>query len=301
MRVETLLELAQAKGFVPQSTSVESFRQKVVIQKPMKDLTAVLAEFVLVQKVLDRPEILRRVSREVVEDCYREGTRKVELRFSPSFVAEHSKLSWKDVLLSFEQGVQDACAKIPDIRVGLLCIASRDYGTEAAEETVEFYLQNLSRFVGIDLAGNEVGFPNRLFEKSFKKAAAKGAKITIHAGEAAGPENIWEAIDLLHARRIGHGVTSVKDPALMKALREREICLEMCPTSNWLTQAVPSFEKHPLPVVLRAGIPVGINTDDPTLFGVGMDDEIRICKKKLGMTDAEIALCHENASKASFL
>ena len=301
IRLETLHRLAQERGLEAQSTSLEAFREKHVLKSPMNDLRSVLAQFVLYQKVLDRPEILERVAFEVVEDCYRDGSRAVELRFSPSFCAEYGKLSWDEVLSCFEHGMKRGLATYPGMRAGLICIASRDYGAEAVDEVVEFYLRHKEKFIGLDLAGNEVEFPCRLFESSFKKAVAQGARITIHAGEACGPENVWAAIELLGAQRIGHGIHSIEDPALMRHLAEKSICLEMCPTSNWLTRSVPSFEEHPLPKVLRAGVPVCINTDDPTIFGTTLSREIEICWKQMGMSEAELKQCQEHAERASFI
>jgi adenosine deaminase len=299
--METLLRLAQERGLEAQSTSLEAFRQKLVLTKPMADLSSVLATFILFQKVLDRPEVLEQVAFEVVEDCWNEGSRAAELRFSPSFVAEFSDLAWNDVLLGFENGMNRALKKYPEMRAGLICIASRDYGADAVDQVAEFYISNKNRFAGMDLAGNEAQFPCRMFEPSFKKVVASGGKITIHAGEASGPENIWEAIELLGAQRIGHGISAIQDPVLMRHLTDKRICLEMCPTSNWLTQAVPSFEEHPLPKVLRAGVPVTINTDDPTVFGTTLPQEIQLCWQKMGMSEAELKLCQKHAWDSSFL
>jgi adenosine deaminase len=187
------------------------------------------------------------------------------------------------------------------MQAGLLCTASRDYGPEAAAETVEFFLKNMDSFIGIDLAGNEVQFPCRLFAQAFAPARQVGAKITIHAGEASGPDNVWEAIDLLGARRIGHGVKSIEDANLLKYLKENSICLEICPTSNWLTQSTPRLEQHPLPQLLRQGVPVCVNTDDPGIFGYTLPSELAICREKLGMTEDEIQQCIQNGSQFSFL
>lgn len=301
VRTSTLLELAQERGLEQYSTSLEAFSQKHIMRQPMTDLSAVLAQFSLFQHVLDRPEVLERVAFEAVEDCRAEGTRRVELRFSPTFVSELSKLKWEDALDGFEAGIRKALARYPEMQAGLLCIASRDYGVDAVARTAEFFLKQGDRFAGFDLAGNETEYPCRIFEKALRPLVDAGSKITIHAGEASGPENVWEAIELLGARRIGHGIQSVKDASLMKALAERRICLEMCPTSNWLTQGVTTFESHPLPTVLRAGIPVCINTDDPGIFGVTLQHEMRICRERMGMTEAELARCTEHAFQASFL
>ncbi|MBU6376517.1 MAG: adenosine deaminase [Bdellovibrionales bacterium] len=302
LRPSTLLELAQKKGIESSSTSLQSFLNKLLIRKPMRDLAEVLASFQICQKVLDRPEVLERVAREVCEDIYAEGTRRVELRYSPSFVNEfHPELSWKDILSAFESGIREASQKLPGFKAGLICIISRDYGPEGAEKTVDFFLENRTRFVGLDLAGNEQEFPGSLFRRAFQRAKKQGAKITIHAGESAGPDAIWYAIEELGAQRIGHGVSAVQDPQLLQTLRDRQICLEMCPTSNWLTQVVPSLEAHPLPQVLRAGIPVCINTDDPTLFATTLPSETRVCIEKMGLSSSEVTLTQAHAQAASFL
>src|SRR5262249_7977514 len=115
------------------------------------------------------------------------------------------------------------------------------------------------------------------------------------------PENVWESIELLGATRIGHGVAAIRDRKLMDYLAKHSICLECCPTSNWLTRAVPSLEEHPLPQLLRAGVPVCVNTDDPTVFAVTLPHEIQICREKMGMTEAEIQSCFAHADHASFI
>ena len=301
LRLSTLLRLAQERGIEAESTSLARFAEKIQLRKPLNDLSTVLATFVLFQHVLDRPDVLEQVAYEVVEDCWLEGTRLVELRFSPSFVCQLSKLRWIDALDGFHAGMTRALAKYPEMKAGLICIASRDYGPDAVEETIEFFLKNRDRLIGVDLAGPEIEFPGRLFEKSFARALDAGAAITIHAGEAAGPDSIWEAIDHLGARRIGHGISAILDPTLMEQLRIRGICLEMCPTSNWLTQAIPTFAAHPLPHVLRAGVPVCLNTDDPAVFATSMPQEIEVCRKHLGMTQAEIETCFEHGRKSSFI
>ncbi|MGK5090373.1 adenosine deaminase [Bdellovibrionota bacterium FG-2] len=301
LRSATIHEIAIERSLIAQSTSLTCFQEQLYIREPLESLTAVLATFSLFQKVLATPEILERVAFEALEDCYHEGTRRVEFRFSPSFCSEFSGLAWDEILSSFERGLQRGVRTYPDMQWGLICIATRDYGVDSVDESVEFFLRNRLRFVGCDLAGNENQFPCRLFEGSFRKARAQGAKITIHAGEAVGPENIWEAIELLGATRIGHGIAAIRDPKLLEHLRKHEICLEVCPTSNWLTKCVPSLEAHPLPALLRAGVPVCVNTDDPGIFGKTLLQEIEVCKTRLGMSEGEIEKCFEFAARASFL
>jgi adenosine deaminase len=300
-RVETLYELAVERGFEAQSTSLSSFREKVLIRKPMTDLRHVLDQFTLFQRVLDRPEILERVAFEAAEDVYREGTRRVEFRFAPSFVCEKKSLTWNEALESFERGLARARQKYADLETGLICIGVRDFSVEEVAQTADFFLENQKHFVAFDLAGNEDKNSPKVYASIFKRLQAAGANITVHAGEGAGAENIWEAVDILGAKRIGHGIRSIEDPKLVEELARRKICLEICPTSNWLTRCVTDLRHHPLPKILRAGVPVCINTDDPGIFGVTMSGEVEICKKQMGLTDSEVTKCFENAYLYSFI
>lgn len=301
VRLPTMFELAKERGLESQSTSLEAFGEKLIMRKPMSDLNSVLAQFEYFQNVLDRPDVLERIALEVIDDCYADQIRAVELRFSPGFVCGRSKLKWEDALDGFEAGVKAGLAKHPDMKAGLICIASRENGIDSVAKTIEFYMKHQLRFIGLDLAGPEDDYPCSLFKDIFKPVVHAGAPITIHSGEGSGPENVWEAIEFLGARRIGHGTSCVEDPQLMKALAEKKICLEMCPTSNWLTQVVPDLRDHPLPKVLRAGIPVCINTDDPGIMGVTLAHEIKLCREVMGMSEAEIAQTFEHARAASFL
>ena len=292
IRTQTLLEFAQQKGLVSLSTSREAFEDKLLLREPLADLEAVLARFNLYQKVLDRHENIERATFEAVEDCWNEGTTQVEFRYSPSFVGEYSSLSWTEALQAFQKGLDRGLKQFPLMKAGLICIASRDYGIEEVCRTLEFYQNHAAEFIGIDLAGNEVHYPCSLYETAFKRLReglpkALSSQITIHAGEASGPDNIWQAVDLLGARRIGHGIACIQDPQLLNYLAQNQICLEVCPTSNWLTQSVPILENHPLPQILRAGVPVCINTDDPG--------------NSLKMSPAEIELCKNYAVQFSFL
>lgn len=301
IRLSTLLELAQAKGLEAASTSLAAFGEKILLTRPLQDLEQVLATFSLFQHVQDRPEVLERVAFEVVEDCYHEGTRQAELRFSPGFVTDKSGLSWDEVLDAYEAGLRRALIAYPDMKAGLICIGSRDRGPDSIARTVEFVLRHQSRFLGFDLAGNELGFPCRLYEAVTQPLRAAGTRITVHAGEAAGPENMWEAIALIGAQRIGHGVAAIHDPKLMDHLRVHGICLEICPTSNWLTQACATLSEHPLPLLLRAGVPVCINTDDPGVFDVTVPSEMAVAAKYMGLTNAELEQCTRHAMSATFI
>jgi adenosine deaminase len=301
VRLSTLLELAQERGLVPTSTSLSGFRSDFLLREPMTDLASVLAKFTLYQQVLDRPDVIERASFEACEDAYREGIRKIEFRFSPGFVTALSRLAWLDALDGFEAGLRRAMETYPDFRAGLICIGSRDFGMGSIEKTIEFFLKHQERFVALDLAGDESEYPNDLYRHVIQPVIDAGANITIHAGEAAGADSIWAAIELLGAKRIGHGIRCVEDPRLMDHLRENRILLEMCPTSNRITSAWPDLKTHPFKTCFEAGVPVSLNTDDPSIFGNTLGDEIRIAREEMGMSEAAIRQTFADAAKYSFL
>lgn len=286
-------------------TSFQEFQNQVAIRTPLHDLNSVLDRFNLYYRIINRPEIIERVAKEAVEDCDGEGTRRVELRYDPNCLSELSGLSWEIVLQSILKGLEEGRRSCPNIEVGLICIAARNIGIDGVARVCEFYKDNIDYFVGIDLANDEVHYPSRLFESSFRpirKLVEKGrAHITIHSGEDSGPENVWESIELLGAQRIGHGVRSIEDPQLVNYLVENKIPLEVCVTSNWLVGLYPRIEDHALPNLLNKEILCTINTDDPAFFDTTLPKEIEICRKRLGLSDEQIQQCFETANRYTFL
>lgn len=301
VRHSTLLALAQERGLIPESTSLAEFLHDFILTEPHQDLGTVLKKFTLYQQVLDRPEVIEKAAFEAAEDAYNEGIRKIEFRYSPGFVTALSKLSWNDSLDAFSAGLNKAEALYPDFRSGLICIGSRDLGMSSIEKSVEFFLKNQDRFIAFDLAGDESEYPNPLYKNAMKPLIASGAKITIHAGESSGPDSVWSAIEDLGAHRIGHGIRSIDDPKLMEYLRDHQIPLEMCPTSNRVTSAWMDYKTHPFKRCLRFGIPVTLNTDDPSIFGNKLSDEIRIARDQMLLSDDEIRKSFEDASRFSFI
>lgn len=295
-RPETLAELIQKTGAHATIRTAEDVRRDFWLTQPMKSLKEVLDCFVLFQKVLVSEEVLTRMAREACEDAYKEGVRVVEFRYSPSFVSEYSGLDWTKALRAIEKGL----AQVPSLDARLICIVSRDYGETMAHQTIEFVIDNRKSFVAVDLAGNELAYPNTMFRAPFKKACDAGLSITVHSGEATGPETVWQAIDELGAQRIGHGIHSIQDPALVQRLIKDDIHLEICPTSNIMTRSAESWSAHPLRRLFDAGVSVSINTDDPGIFGVGLDEETRRAQKHFGFSINEIKQLNNNAHESLF-
>ncbi len=175
-------------------------------------------------------------------------------------------------------------------------------GLEAAEGTLKVALEHgPSTLVGFGLGGPEVGVPRPQFAPYFDAARAAGLRSVPHAGESTGAQTVWDAIRTLGAERIGHGIAAATDPELMAYLVENNIALEVCPTSNVATRSVPSIEEHPLPILVAAGVPVTINSDDPPMFGTTLNREYEIAAELLGLDRHGIVDLAKAAVHSSFL
>ncbi len=175
-------------------------------------------------------------------------------------------------------------------------------GRPAAEETLRVALEEQpAGLVSFGLGGPEVGVSRAQFKPYFDKARAAGLHSVPHAGETTGPETVWEAVRELGAERIGHGIASVRDPALMTYLADHGITLEVCPTSNVRTRAVASLDEHPLPRLVAAGVPVTVNSDDPPMFGTTLEAEYAVAARLLSLDEAGVAGLARAAVSASFL
>ena len=176
----------------------------------------------------------------------------------------------------------------------------RNYGAAAAERLLErIGARRPATILGVTLGGAEHLYPPRQFQRVYQIAREAGLRTTIHAGEAAGPESVWDAIHSLGVERIGHGVRAVEDPALVKLLAERGIPLEICPTSNVRTGVYPSLEEHPVRELFESGVRMSINTDDPTFFGVSLAQELAGLRN-LGFSWPEIDTLARGARKFAF-
>jgi aminodeoxyfutalosine deaminase len=187
--------------------------------------------------------------------------------------------------------------------------AVRQFGPAPAMEIVELAAQHqTSGVVAFGLGGDELSVPLSDFQSAYKRAADAGLHLLAHAGETGGPEQIRDAIDLLGAERIGHGIAAIRDPSLMLRLAERRITLEVCPTSNLCTNALNlqlngtdlSLLDHPLPKLFRAGIPVCISTDDPAMFHTSLIDEY-LHAHKMGLSLDELLQINRAAFDHAFL
>jgi adenosine deaminase len=187
--------------------------------------------------------------------------------------------------------------------VGLCVSLLRTQSSDAAAELVDTLVAlRHPRVVALSIDGNEAaaGRTGPRFTEAFRRAGAAGLRRTVHAGESSGPEGVRDAIELLGADRIDHGVRAIEDPGLVGLLVDRQIPLGICPTSNLTLGVYPSIEDHPIDRLRRAGVPVSINTDDPVLLGASLVGEYALCSKAFGWSDDDLRGLARNSIDASF-
>jgi adenosine deaminase len=187
-------------------------------------------------------------------------------------------------------------------RVRLAFDYGRQFGVELAWQILEIAIRNRRHsVVAWSIGGDEVNHPPEPFAEVYAAARHAGLHTMAHAGEVAGPASVWGAVDALGCERLGHGIRSVDDPALMAHLRERKVTLDVSPTSNVRTSAVASLAQHPLGRLFDAGICVTLNTDDPTFFDTTLTDEYRLVARVFGFDADRLATLVRNGVHAAFL
>ena len=249
---------------------------------------------------------LHTITFEICEDAYRDGIRMLELRINP-VIHRRAGLTTRQVLNAVRAGMKDAVARYPDLRLGITVIAIRGHGGNMAKILLREVVGELAAYhespgvVGFDIAGAERPFPPVLFQEAYALARRMGLRLTAHAGEDSGPENVWSALDDLGAERIGHGVTAVRDPALLKRLAADKITLEICLSSNLQTGAVADLKEHPLRRFLDAGVRVTLATDNPTVSATSLTREYLLAIEHFDLTREEVDLLIRTGREASFL
>ena len=269
IRPETSLELAARIGA---DVLPAQWRSALVAAEREEGLLPYLAKIENATALVRTLDDWRRVAAEAVTDAFCDGLAAVELRFSPQFIAGMTGLDADDVIDAIGDAV--AGAGLP-IEVGLIGIVVRDEGPDSAMAQVRRLLRHQSALVGADLAGDEAGYPAAIFAPPFRLARENGLAVTIHAGEAAGPQSVWDALRL-DPQRIGHGVRSAEDPRLLAHLAASGVTLEVAITSNVQTGAARSQATHQLAALVSAGVRVALCTDNPVVSDTRLTREYEL-------------------------
>ncbi len=300
LRLATILELGRQHHIALPAWDVDSLRPHVQITTRQPGVMAFIGKMAWMTAVLADADACRRVAYENVVDAQSEGIDYIELRFSPWFMAEPHGLEPASVVAAVTEGIEQA-RRDTGVPVGLIGILSRTYGPEIAWKELAALLTRRQQIVALDLAGDEINFPPALFVEHFRRARDAGWRITVHAGEAAGPESVWAALRELNAERIGHGVHAIEAPALLDYLAEHRIGVESSLTSNVQTTTVPDYASHPLRRFLEHGILATLNTDDPGVSGIDLPHEYTVAAPAAGLTPDQIRQAQRNALDVAFL
>jgi adenosine deaminase len=300
LRLDTVLDLGREHDLDLPAWDAEGLRAHVQVSEPQVGVMAFIAKFRWLTEVMVDEAACRRIAYENVGIALDEGIDYIELRFSPWFMAERHALDPQGVVEAVVDGVQSG-SRDTGVRANLIGILSRTYGPGIAAQELDALLSCRDSIVALDLAGDEARFPAALFTEHFKRGRDAGWEITVHAGEAAGAESIWSAIQDLGATRIGHSVRAMEDLALLEYMAEHKIGIEANLTSNFQTSTVPTLADHPLRDFLETGLLATINTDDPTISGIDLTFEYEVAAPAAGLSQELISSAQKNALEIAFL
>jgi adenosine deaminase len=265
------------------------------------DFPTFLRAFLEMVRVLQKPQDFAELATDYLQRAAADNVRHVEFFLSP---ATQRKFVPQLALAEMIRAVGDACNQAKQLHgVSSLLILDmvRNLGESAAMEDIELAMRcGDSGVIGVGLGGDERNFPARDFQRAYARARELGLRRTVHAGEAAGPQSIVDAVTLLGAERIGHGVAARGQSEVLALLRDRDVTIDACPTSNRITGALAPGEEHPLREFMEANVRVTLNSDDPAFFKTSVADEYANAAA-LGCGAHEIATIATNSVQASFL
>ena len=264
-----------------------------------RDFAHFVEVYLAVVDLVRTPEDIRMLTYEVAREMAAQQIRYAELTCTP-----YTSVVRGIPIEAYTEAIEDARTSA-ERDFGLVLrwifdIPGED-GVPAADATLEYALEHgPDALVGFGLGGPEIGVPRPQFRPHFDAARAAGLRSVPHAGETTGPETVWDAVRLLGAERIGHGVSAALDPELMAHLAQQGIPLEVCPTSNIATRAVATLDEHPLRTFVDAGVTVTINSDDPPMFGTSLNEEYAVAARLLDLDERGLAELARASVAASF-
>jgi adenosine deaminase len=301
LRLTTLAERAFDCGIELPSYDIDTLRPYVQMTKNAPDFLRFLEKFPVLRRFFTSREAIQRITREAIADAARDNVIYLELRFNPLALARLQGFPLADVV-AWVMDATDEGQRETGTRTCLILQIPRKESLDVADKIVDLAIANFGPLVrGIDLAGNEVDYPPQRFAAPFARAIAAGLYATAHAGEAMGAHSVRNAVSSLHPHRIGHGVRVVEDPTVVHMLREQNIVLEVCPTSNLHTGVIRELSRHPLADLINLGLQVTLNTDDPSIFDTTLTDEVVVSVRQIGLAKHQIYQALRHSVEASFL
>ena len=301
---EILWDLAHEQGIKLPTKDYFEFARSIVIDKAI-GYDKYLGMYDLLEEIQSNPETMFHLAEMVSTHLYqRNHIDLIEVRMNPMLRSRNGKVDLDHIIVFTLQGLERATLKFP-LKTGLILSMDRRFTHKQNEIIVDKAIKYRDRgVVGIDLAGSiDNDFHPRDIADIVEKARENGLGVTIHTGEVTGPDEMWEVIEHLRPNRIGHGVTCVKDKKLMEFLRENNIVLETCPTSNLKTRVVRDMAemKKNYKILLDNNVPFTINTDGPILQNTTLPAEYELLLNAGIITLAEAKKINQRARNATFI
>ena len=299
VRVDTIIDIAKKEGIKLDSYKRCDIEKLVQVPNDCTSLNEYLKRFDLPNKVMQSSENIKRITFELLEDAQKENIKYIEIRFTPLLHLQKG-LSIEEVIQSAIDGINQA-QRIYDIKGNLILSCMRNMSEDDAILLIEKGRKFLNKgVVAIDLAGpEEEGFANK-YKRAIELARSYGYNITIHAGEAASAQNVIDAINILKAQRIGHGVRIKDMKDAYDLVKKTGVVLEMCPTSNIQTKAIECLNKYPLYDFYKDGIKLSINTDNRTVSNIDLSNEIKVISDEFNMSKEKYKDIYLNTIDAIF-
>ncbi|MDZ5254695.1 adenosine deaminase [Clostridium sp. LIBA-8841] len=299
LRVETAIELAKKEGIELDNYDYDKVKELLVIPEECESLDDYLKRFDLPVSILQRPENLERVAFELMEDANKENVKYIEIRFAPLFHLEKG-MTQEEVISSVIKGIRKA-EELYDIRGNVILSCLRHHSVDSVYEVIEAGKKFIGKgVVAIDLAGCELENFVKPYEEVMKVAREAGFRVTIHAGETGYGKNVRDAIELLGAERIGHGLFIFNDEEAYNLVKNKGVTLEMCPKSNIDTKGVAKYEEHPIYKYHKDDIKVNLSTDNRTVSNITLTEEFENVDKAFNIDFEDYKKIYLDSVDASF-
>ena len=283
-----------------QSVSLEEYQREFIAPPRCTSLADFLLRAPRGFKLMQDEAALALVVEDLFEQLAADGVIYAEIRFAPLLHLERG-MTPEQVVAAIDRATE-ACIRQSGIQARLILCTLRHFDREQGLTTAKLVQQfRGSRVAALDIAGDEAGFPIDANIPAFRYATEHGLHRTAHAGEARGPDSVWETLREFQPSRIGHGVRSIEDPALVQHLIRERIHLEVCPTSNLQTGISRDFAEHAVDELYRSGVPLSINTDTRTITNITLNQEYRNLQEHFAWTPADLLACNQAAVDAAFV
>lgn len=299
IRPATLLELARRNQVALPASTLDELRAFY----RFTDFAHFIKVYSIIIQCLQTPDDFTLIAEEFGATMAEHNIRYAEITWSPITHVARTGFSFAELLGGVNRGRSAALARYGVEMRWITDIVRNLHGrVEDGMQTAAMAIEGRAHgVVALGLGGMEAGFPPELFVAAFEHALRHGLHAIPHAGEAAGPESVWGALRSLKAERIGHGIRAIEDPALVAYLREHQIPLEVCPTSNVCTGIVADIAAHPIRQLYDAGVYVTVNSDDPPMFNTTLTDEYLVLARVLAFDADAIERLVLNGVRAALL